>query len=223
MSAVQAIKAARAAGIELSVDGNSLLIDAASEPPVSVIEELLRHKLDIVGVLRSEGRLPEIPESPEADRRDRREAGGCDLPQQTTGDRRTDPFASAWPRSAGAALPTLTKPTGGRRSRTLTASSPPWREGRSLGMVSARLIRPACTAGATASVLPPPEPPRSDRFALVASSAPGHRLDGYRSRHLRAQRRHARFPQIPAHRGGGLSDTPSAVARSTFARERPAH
>jgi hypothetical protein len=95
MSAVQAIKAARAAGIELSVDGNSLLIDAASEPPVSVIEELLRHKLDIVGVLRSEGRLPEIPESPEADRRDRREAGGCDLPQQTTGDRRTDPFASA--------------------------------------------------------------------------------------------------------------------------------
>jgi hypothetical protein len=96
MSAVQAIKVARAAGIEFSVDGNRLLIDAASEPPVSVIEELRQHKLEIVKLLRSEGRLPEIPEIPgslEGD--DRREDGVCDLPQQTSGDHSADSFASA--------------------------------------------------------------------------------------------------------------------------------
>jgi hypothetical protein len=95
MSAVQAIKVARAAGIELSVDGNGLLIDAASEPPVSVIEELRQHKLEIVKLLRSEGRLPEMPGSPERGRPECREAGVCDLPQQTTGDRSTDSFALA--------------------------------------------------------------------------------------------------------------------------------
>jgi hypothetical protein len=93
MSAVQAIKVARAAGIELAVDGNKLLIDAASEPPASVIEELRQHKVDIVKLLRSEERLPEIPGSPERD--DCREGGVCDLQQQTTGDHGADSFASA--------------------------------------------------------------------------------------------------------------------------------
>jgi hypothetical protein len=98
MSAVQAIKVARAAGIELSVDGSRLLIDAASEPPVSVIEELRQHKLEIVKLLRSEGRLPEIPEIPrslEKARPDCREDGVCDLLQQTSGDHSADSFAAA--------------------------------------------------------------------------------------------------------------------------------
>jgi hypothetical protein len=54
MSAVEAVKIARAAGIELTLDGNGLLLDAASEPPSSVIEELRRHKREIVELLRSE-------------------------------------------------------------------------------------------------------------------------------------------------------------------------
>jgi hypothetical protein len=54
MSAVEAVKVARAAGIELTLDGDGLLLDAASEPPSSLIEELRRHKHEIVNLLRSE-------------------------------------------------------------------------------------------------------------------------------------------------------------------------
>lgn len=54
MNAVEAVRLARAAGIELTLDGNGLLLDAASEPPSSVIEELRRHKHEIVNLLRSE-------------------------------------------------------------------------------------------------------------------------------------------------------------------------
>ena len=66
MSAVRAIKAAHTAGIELSVEGNKLVVDAASEPPPSVIENLRRYKLEIVELLRSGGQLPEIPQIPES-------------------------------------------------------------------------------------------------------------------------------------------------------------
>jgi hypothetical protein len=54
MSAVEAVRLARAAGIELTLDGNGLQLDAASEPPSSVIEELRRHKHEIVELLRCE-------------------------------------------------------------------------------------------------------------------------------------------------------------------------
>jgi hypothetical protein len=66
MSAVQAIKAAHTAGIELSVEGNKLMVDAVSEPPPSVIENLRRYKLEIVELLRCGGQLPEIPQIPES-------------------------------------------------------------------------------------------------------------------------------------------------------------
>jgi hypothetical protein len=66
MSAVQAIKAAHTAGIELSVAGNKLVVDAVSEPPPSVIENLRRYKLEIVELLRFGGQLPEIPQIPES-------------------------------------------------------------------------------------------------------------------------------------------------------------
>ena len=52
MSAAQALSAARAAGIHLEVDGNDLLLEAASEPPAVVLDELSRHKTEIVAVLR---------------------------------------------------------------------------------------------------------------------------------------------------------------------------
>jgi hypothetical protein len=54
MSAAQVIRIARAAGIELILDGTGLLIGAASEPAPSVIEELRRYKPEIVELLRSD-------------------------------------------------------------------------------------------------------------------------------------------------------------------------
>jgi hypothetical protein len=52
MSAAEALNAARALGVEVAVDGNDLLLKAASEPPGVVLEGLLRHKAEIVATLR---------------------------------------------------------------------------------------------------------------------------------------------------------------------------
>ncbi|MET3838579.1 hypothetical protein [Bradyrhizobium sp. OAE829] len=52
MSAVQAITAARAAGIELSLDGADLALSAALAPPVAVLDALSRHKAEIVALLQ---------------------------------------------------------------------------------------------------------------------------------------------------------------------------
>lgn len=52
MSATEALRAARALGVELAIDGNDLLLEAASEPPAVVLDELSRHKAEIVALLR---------------------------------------------------------------------------------------------------------------------------------------------------------------------------
>jgi hypothetical protein len=52
MSAVEALKAARAAGVELALDGDDLALKAASAPPAAVLEALSRHKAEIVALLR---------------------------------------------------------------------------------------------------------------------------------------------------------------------------
>jgi hypothetical protein len=52
MSAAEALKAARAAGIHLEVDDEDLVLEAASEPPAVVLDELSRHKAEIVAVLQ---------------------------------------------------------------------------------------------------------------------------------------------------------------------------
>ena len=52
MSAAEALKAARAAGIELAVDGDDLVLSAASAPPAAVLDALSRHKAEIVALLR---------------------------------------------------------------------------------------------------------------------------------------------------------------------------
>jgi hypothetical protein len=52
MSAVEALKSARAAGVHLAVDGNSLVLEAASAPPAAVLDTLSRHKAEIVSLLR---------------------------------------------------------------------------------------------------------------------------------------------------------------------------
>ena len=52
MSAARAFTEARAAGIEVRLDGTDLLVKAASEPPAEVLDALSRHKAEIVPLLR---------------------------------------------------------------------------------------------------------------------------------------------------------------------------
>src|SRR6516165_5166017 len=52
MSAAQALKAARAVGIHLEVEGDDLLLEASAPPPTAILEVLSQHKAEIVAVLR---------------------------------------------------------------------------------------------------------------------------------------------------------------------------
>ena len=53
MTAVEALMAARSAGIQISVDGDDLVLESASEPPVAVVDLLTEHKAGILTILRS--------------------------------------------------------------------------------------------------------------------------------------------------------------------------
>jgi hypothetical protein len=53
MSAAAVLRAAQAAGVKLAIDGNDLLLDAATMPPASVVDALRRHKAEVVAMLRS--------------------------------------------------------------------------------------------------------------------------------------------------------------------------
>jgi hypothetical protein len=52
MSAVEALKAARAAGTQLGIDGDDQVLEASAPPPPAVIDLLSRHKAGIVALLR---------------------------------------------------------------------------------------------------------------------------------------------------------------------------
>jgi hypothetical protein len=52
MSAGEALKAARAAGIRLEIDGDALTLEAVIAPPPAVLDLLARHKVSIVALLR---------------------------------------------------------------------------------------------------------------------------------------------------------------------------
>ena len=52
MSAAEALKAARAVGIHLEVDGDDLVLEASTPPPSAILEVLSQHKAEIVAVLR---------------------------------------------------------------------------------------------------------------------------------------------------------------------------
>ena len=52
MSAAEALKAARAVGIHLEVDGDDLLLEAPAPPPSVILQVLSQHKAEIVAVLR---------------------------------------------------------------------------------------------------------------------------------------------------------------------------
>ena len=52
MNAVQALEAARAAGITIALDGDDLMLQASAQPPEDVLELLSHHKPGIVVLLR---------------------------------------------------------------------------------------------------------------------------------------------------------------------------
>ena len=52
MSAAEALRAARTAGITVTLDGETLLLKATAEPPQAVLDALSRHKLAILDLLR---------------------------------------------------------------------------------------------------------------------------------------------------------------------------
>jgi hypothetical protein len=54
VSASEALRVARAAGIDLSIDENDLVLEAASEAPYAVLDMLRQHKGDIIKLLQSE-------------------------------------------------------------------------------------------------------------------------------------------------------------------------
>ncbi|MBN8957381.1 MAG: hypothetical protein J0H17_12560 [Rhizobiales bacterium] len=55
MSAVQALKAARDAGVRIGVDGDALTLDADAQPPPAVLDLLSRHKAQVIALLRPGG------------------------------------------------------------------------------------------------------------------------------------------------------------------------
>jgi len=53
MSAAQAVKDARASGIQLGVEGDDLVLEAAA-PPTALLHQLSRHKASVIALLRDE-------------------------------------------------------------------------------------------------------------------------------------------------------------------------
>ncbi|MGM4892066.1 hypothetical protein [Tardiphaga sp. 839_C3_N1_4] len=51
MTANQALQTARDLGIAIKLSGNGLLLSASFEPPAGVVKDLVRHKLEILGIL----------------------------------------------------------------------------------------------------------------------------------------------------------------------------
>ena len=52
MSPDQALKAARAAGVQLEIGGNDLLLEASSPPPAAILDLLSCHKAEIIALLQ---------------------------------------------------------------------------------------------------------------------------------------------------------------------------
>jgi hypothetical protein len=55
MSAAEALKAARDAGVELRLDGDSLVLEASAPPPVNVLDLLSRHKAGVIALIQQDG------------------------------------------------------------------------------------------------------------------------------------------------------------------------
>jgi hypothetical protein len=59
MSAAEALKAARAAGIRVGIDGDDLVMEAPTRPPDAVLAAIKHNKLEIVALFRA----PERPKN----------------------------------------------------------------------------------------------------------------------------------------------------------------
>ena len=55
MTAAEALRTARAAGVEIALDGDDLVLEASSPPPEPVLEALSRNKAGTVALLRPGG------------------------------------------------------------------------------------------------------------------------------------------------------------------------
>jgi hypothetical protein len=64
MSALQTLDAARAARVDIQLDGNDLILTPADELPADLLAELRRHKLSIVVLLQQDRRQKEQPIPP---------------------------------------------------------------------------------------------------------------------------------------------------------------
>ena len=56
MSVAEALKAARAAGIQVGIDGNSIVLEAEHAPPAQMLDMLRAHKPEILELLQAERR-----------------------------------------------------------------------------------------------------------------------------------------------------------------------
>lgn len=52
LSALEALRAARAEGIDLGIEGDRLAVGAPAEPPAAILDALARHKPQIIDLLR---------------------------------------------------------------------------------------------------------------------------------------------------------------------------
>jgi hypothetical protein len=55
VSAILAVRAASAAGVQLRIDGDALTLEASAAPPPAIVELLARHKAGILALLRPAG------------------------------------------------------------------------------------------------------------------------------------------------------------------------
>ncbi len=58
MSAINALKAALSIGIVVQADGDDLVLTASAAPPAVILDDLKRHKSEIVAILRPADRGP---------------------------------------------------------------------------------------------------------------------------------------------------------------------
>jgi len=77
MSAAEVLKAARASGIRIRVDGDDLVLEASAPPPPAVLDLLARHKAEILVPLRpsddgapDDGSVAQAPPEPSAPKPD---------------------------------------------------------------------------------------------------------------------------------------------------------
>src|SRR4051794_39361528 len=55
MTGIEVLRAAKACGVTVALDGEDLVLEAPAPPPSALLDELARHKADIIALLRPGG------------------------------------------------------------------------------------------------------------------------------------------------------------------------